>query len=145
MVQHAYKEVLDHGVESVSISYNNTDAIALLYYIILENKLSTVYMQVTTQERCIYDIKETFQANKEIISVILAVHTLSDCDNFVSYHVVSVMKRLKGSNKLLHLEWLKANLEQVLGDAACLIIDFHGYWEVSLTRRYEKIRYQKIF
>ena len=85
------------------------------------------------QKQSISDIKGTVQGKKEIISSTVAAHALSGRDSVSSYHRVGklcVMKRLRDGKKLLHLECLKTNLEQVMLETICLISNCYGYSEV---------------
>ena len=83
-------------------------------------------MQGTSSERSIYDIKETVEANKEIMPSIVAAHALSGCDSVAPYHGVgklSIIKRLKDGMKLLHMGCLNEDFGKVLEEATTLISD----------------------
>ena len=103
-------------------------------------------MQGTSSERSIYDIKETVEANKEIMPSIVAAHALSGCDSVAPYHGVgklSIIKRLKEGMKLLHMGCLNEDFGKVIEEATTLISDCYGYPDVSMTQCQNKVLYQK--
>ena len=60
MVQQIYQKVLDHQVDIVSIICDDTDVLVLLTYFFWKfNSSNTVYMQGTSTERNIFDVRET--------------------------------------------------------------------------------------
>ena len=147
MVRQAYKAVLDYGADSVYVLCDDTDLLVLLCYFFWKLHLSCkVYMQGTSSERIIYDIKETVEANKEIMPSIVSAHALSGCDSVAPYHGVgklSIIKRLKEGMKLLHVGCLNEDFGKALVEATTLVSDCYGYPDVSMTQCRIKVWHQK--
>lgn len=62
-----------------------------------------IYMQGISENRNVYDIKETVKVNESIMSSILSAHALSGCDTVAPYHGVgkrTVVKKLKDGARL---------------------------------------------
>ena len=77
MVQQAYQKVLDHQVDIVFVICDETDVLVVLTYFYWKLDLSSsVYMQGTSTERNIFDVRKTIRSNEDIVTFIVAAHSL---------------------------------------------------------------------
>lgn len=64
---------------------------------------STVYMQGTSTERNIFDVRETIRRNKDIVPLLVVAHSLCGYNTVTTYHgldKMTVVKRLKDGKNL---------------------------------------------
>ena len=94
-------------------------------------------MQGTSEERSIYDIRDSVLSNKDIVSFLIAAHALSGCDTVAQFHGVgklSILKRFSDGKKLSSLECCNANMNDVFAEATRFISDCYGFPDESMTK-----------
>ena len=98
--------------------------------------------------KSIYAIKENVQATNEAIQSIVLANFLFGGDSVFCYNglgKLSLFKKLKDSKNLLHLWYLKANLEQRTAKATCLVSNCYGYAKILITKCHIKTGYPKTY
>ena len=79
-----------------------------------------MYMQSTSTERDILDVRETVRSNEDIVHFVVAAHSLSGCNTVASYYglgKMTVVKRLKHGKKLSLFGQLDSNIDDVVKEA----------------------------
>ena len=135
MVQQAYQKVLDHQVDIVFVICDETDVLVVLTYFYWKLDLSSsVYMQGTSTERNIFDVRKTIRSNEGIVTFIVAAHSLLLRHCCPVLGKMTVVKRLKDDKKLSLLRQLDSNIDDVIKEATLFISDCYRFQPGSMTK-----------
>lgn len=98
MFNQAYDAVFQNGVGRVHVVCDDTDVFALLTHFFWKlNFTADMKLLPTDSSRNVADIKKTVESNIDLITSLLAAHTLSGCDTTARYYGIAkgtVVKQL---------------------------------------------------
>ena len=106
---------IEEGATCVKVINDDTNMFVLLLYFYIKQSLSTtVFLEGTSSNRNVIDIRKTAEKEKDVVPSLLAAHTLSRCDSVPKLYVL-------GKKSICSL--LQKYLLQHLGEASTDISD----------------------